>query len=70
MEPQYAIVHAVMAGAMERVKWLLEQGADPFAKGSFGSAASYASFWGEEMEKIIDEGLAARNKAGLQPSQS
>lgn len=69
MEPQYAIVHAVMAGAMERVKWLLEQGADPFVKGSFGSAASYASFWGEEMEKVIEQGLAARNKAALKPSQ-
>lgn len=70
MEPQYAIVHAVMAGAMERVKWLLKQGADPFAKGSFGSAAAYASIWGEEMEKVIEQGLAARDKAGLQPSQS
>jgi ankyrin repeat protein len=68
MEPQYAIVHAVMAGAMERVKWLLKQGADPFAKGSFGSAAAYASFWGKEMEKVIEEGLAARKKAGIEPS--
>ncbi|KAJ5464525.1 uncharacterized protein N7458_000211 [Penicillium daleae] len=65
MEPQYAIVHAVMAGAMERVKWLLKQGADPFAKGAFGSAADYASFWGEEMEKVIEEGLAARDERRL-----
>ncbi|KAJ5389127.1 uncharacterized protein N7496_000195 [Penicillium cataractarum] len=63
MEPQYAIVHAVMAGAVERVKWLLKQGADPFAKGNFGSASTYASLWGEEMEKVIEEGLMARNEA-------
>lgn len=66
MEPQYAIVHAVMAGAVERVKWLLKQGADPFAKGNFGSAATYASLWGEEMEKIIDEGVMGRNEAAIQ----
>lgn len=68
MQPQYAIVHAVMAGAMERVKWLVKQGADPFVKGSFGSAASYASFWGEEMEKVIEEGIAERDEANLKPS--
>lgn len=62
MEPLYAIVHAVMAGAIERVKWLLEQGADPFVKGNFGSAVTYASIWGEEMEKAIEEGVAARKE--------
>ena len=51
MEPQYVIVHAVLAGAMGRVNWLLNQGADPFVKGAFGSAAEYAFFWGEELEK-------------------
>lgn len=67
MNPQYAIVHAVMAGAMERVKWLVKHGADPSLKGNFGSAKSYASFWGEEMEKAIEEGLANRDGAGVEP---
>ncbi|KAF7715892.1 Uncharacterized protein PECH_005771 [Penicillium ucsense] len=63
MIPQYAIVHAVMAGAFERVKWLLAHGADPHLKGSFGSAIEYASFWGPEMRQVIEEGLAARNES-------
>jgi hypothetical protein len=42
MVAQYAIVHAVMAGATERVRWLLEHGADPYAKGDFGTAIDYA----------------------------
>ena len=42
MVAQYAIVHAVMAGATERVRWLLEHGADPYAKGDFGTAVDYA----------------------------
>lgn len=67
MNPQYAIVHAVMAGAIERVKWLVKHGADPSLKGNFGSAQSYASFWGEEMEKAIEEGLAKRDGAGVEP---
>lgn len=67
MNPQYAIVHAVMAGAMERVKWLVKHGADPSLKGNFGSAQSYASLWGEEMEKAIEEGLAKRDGAGVEP---
>ena len=29
----YAVVYAVMAGAVERARWLLEQGADPEVKG-------------------------------------
>lgn len=32
MNPQYAIVHAMMAGAIERAKWLIEQGADPILR--------------------------------------
>ncbi|KAL4726634.1 hypothetical protein ACLX1H_005522 [Fusarium chlamydosporum] len=39
----YPIVNAVMAGAVERVKWLLDQGADPDLKGAYGSAKDYAS---------------------------
>ncbi|KAJ5417124.1 uncharacterized protein N7487_000674 [Penicillium crustosum] len=61
MVPQYAIVHAVMAGAVERVKWLLEHGADPYIRGSWGSAAEYARTSGnEEIIKVIEE-LAAEN---------
>ncbi|KAJ5679513.1 hypothetical protein N7462_007757 [Penicillium macrosclerotiorum] len=66
MKPQYALVYAVMAGAMERVKWLLKEGADPFVKGRFPSAVSYASFWGEEMERVIQEGIAERHEAAIQ----
>ncbi|KAL4867135.1 hypothetical protein BDV12DRAFT_186896 [Aspergillus spectabilis] len=40
-EPGYVIVEAVMAGAVERVRWLLENGADPTKRGSWGSAAEY-----------------------------
>ncbi|CAG7926737.1 unnamed protein product [Penicillium olsonii] len=42
MVAQYPIVHAVMAGAVERVRWLLEHGADPHAQGDFGTAIEYA----------------------------
>ncbi|KAL5337724.1 ankyrin repeats-domain-containing protein [Aspergillus crustosus] len=38
-EAGYAIVEAVMAGAVERVRWLLEHGADPTRRGPWGSAA-------------------------------
>lgn len=56
MVPQYAIVHAVMAGAVERVKWLLEHGADPYIRGSWGSAAEHARTSGnEEIIKVIEE---------------
>ncbi|KAI2791994.1 hypothetical protein POX_b02025 [Penicillium oxalicum] len=60
MVPQYAIVHAVMAGAMERVKWLIAHGADPYLKGAFGSAVNYASFWGAEMTQVIEEALSLK----------
>ncbi|OQE77848.1 hypothetical protein PENNAL_c0057G08404 [Penicillium nalgiovense] len=56
MVAQYAIVHAVMAGAVERVKWLLEHGADPYKRGSWGSAAEYAHTSGSgEISKVIEE---------------
>ena len=58
---RYAIVHAVMAGAVERVKWLLEHGADPELKGAYGSAVTYAaSMRSGEMRDIIDTMLRAR----------
>ncbi|KAJ5463107.1 hypothetical protein N7475_008051 [Penicillium sp. IBT 31633x] len=56
MVAQYAIVYAVMAGAVERVKWLLEHGANPHIRGNFGSALEYAQGSGnEDIRKIIEE---------------
>ena len=57
----YAVVHAVMAGAVERVRWLLERRADPEATGAWGSAVQYARALGsEEMRRVLEEGVAAR----------
>ena len=61
MVPRYAIVHAVMAGAVERMRWLLEHGADPELKGAYGSAVTYATKMGsEEMRHIIEEMVTAK----------
>lgn len=61
MVPRYAIVYAVLAGAVERARWLLEQGADPEAGGPIGSAVGYARRMGsEEMKQVLAEGVAAR----------
>jgi len=60
---KYAIVHAVMAGAVERVRWLLAHGADADLKGAYGSAVTYATGMGsEEMRCLIDETLRARRQ--------
>jgi ankyrin repeat protein len=54
MTPQYPIVNAVMAGAVERVKWLLSQGADPDLKGQYGSARDYARVMSsDEMKQAL-----------------
>ncbi|CVK86493.1 uncharacterized protein FMAN_06236 [Fusarium mangiferae] len=54
MTAQYPIVNAVMAGAIERVKWLLSQGADPDMKGQFGSAREYAGkLSSDEMKRVL-----------------
>ncbi|CAH0038296.1 unnamed protein product [Clonostachys solani] len=58
MVPRYPIVHAVMAGAIERVRWLLQHGADPHLKGNFGSAMECAKHGSEEMRKVLREGGA------------
>ncbi|KAF5711525.1 hypothetical protein FMUND_8920 [Fusarium mundagurra] len=51
---EYPIVNAVMAGAIERVKWLLSQGADPDLKGQFGSARDYAGkLSSDEMKRVL-----------------
>ena len=65
MVARYAIVHAVMAGAVERVRWLLERGADPEAKGAWGSAVMYATRMGsEEMRSVIDEWVRGKKVGG------
>lgn len=64
MNPQYAVVHAVMAGAVERVKWLLQHGADPNARGAFGSAVEYARLGSEEMRMAIEEGIQKQQTLG------
>jgi hypothetical protein len=54
MTPLYPIVNAVMAGAVERVQWLLSQGADPDLKGPYGSARDYASkVSSDEMKRAL-----------------
>ncbi|KAJ5528027.1 hypothetical protein N7513_012186 [Penicillium frequentans] len=54
----YPLVHAVMAGAVGRVKWLLEHGADVKLKGAFGSAVSYANAMGtDEMKRVIRDAV-------------
>ncbi|KAL4909322.1 hypothetical protein BDW74DRAFT_80062 [Aspergillus multicolor] len=59
--PNYAIVEAVKAEAVERVRWLLENGADPAIKGSWGSAAEYAFKMGsDEMKSVLQAGVDAR----------
>lgn len=64
MIPLYAIVHAVMAGAVERVRWLKEHGADPDLQGAYGSAVTYATKMGSaEMRHVIEEMVTA-NKVG------
>lgn len=51
---QYPIVYAAMAGAVERVKWLLAHGADPEAEGGHGNAIDYAKFRGStEMKRVL-----------------
>lgn len=58
--PRLPILIATMAGAVERVRWLLEQGADPEADGGWGSAVSRARYRSEEMKRVIEEGVRAR----------
>lgn len=58
--PGYSIIHAVMAGAKERVRWLLEHGANPHLQGGWGSAVAIACKVGGEMAQIVDDGIKAR----------
>ncbi|KAJ6033864.1 uncharacterized protein N7446_007840 [Penicillium canescens] len=59
----YPIVFAAVAGAVERVKWLLEHGANPELGCPilYGNAMDVAQVKGnEEMQRVLDAGLAAR----------
>ena len=63
MDAHYAIQHAVIAGAVERVKWLLAHGADPELEGPYKNVVYNArsSCWAsEEMKTVIDEWMRAR----------
>lgn len=53
MTAQYPIVNAVLAGAVERVRWLLSQGADPNLRGAYGSAVEYARKAGSDEMKLV-----------------
>ena len=62
--PKYAIAHAIMAGAVERVRWLLEHGADLELKGRFGSLWTYGlTSKSEEMRSVFEE-WAREKKVG------
>ena len=61
MLPRHPIMMAVRAGAVERVRWLLEHGADPEVEDLYGSPALYAQKRSsEEMKQVIDEALRVR----------
>lgn len=56
MVAKYAIVYAVTAGAVERVRWLLANGADPDLRGAWGSARELArsrTIGSEEMQAVL-----------------
>lgn len=56
----YAIIHAVMAGAIERVRWLIGHGANLEAKGPWGSAADCLRGSGSEEMRGVMEGTRAQ----------
>lgn len=55
--PRLPVQLAAMAGAVERVRWLLEHGADPESRaGFYQSAAEVArSFGTVDMKRVMDE---------------
>ncbi|KAJ5917362.1 hypothetical protein N7466_010916 [Penicillium verhagenii] len=60
----HPIMYAVMAGAVGRVRWLLEHGADPEARGAWGSAAEYVEMVGsEEMKQVLRHSAHERSGA-------
>lgn len=59
----HPIMYAVMAGAVERVGWLIDQGADPEAKGAWGSAAEYVATIGtDEMKSVVEQGIQMKQR--------
>ena len=58
--PRYAIARAVNAGAVERVRWLLEHGANLELESGRYDPVQMANWQGEEMKKVVEEGVAAR----------
>ncbi|KAJ5291211.1 hypothetical protein N7478_000462 [Penicillium angulare] len=61
----HPIMYAVMAGAAERVKWLLEHGADPQARGAWGSAAEYVEMVGsEDLKSVLRHGIEMKGVNG------
>ncbi|KAL2838241.1 hypothetical protein BJY01DRAFT_237543 [Aspergillus pseudoustus] len=70
MVPGYAIVEAVMGGAVERVRLLLNHGADPTKRGPWGSAVDYATRMGSEEMRTHTGGLCSRDELPLPTSQS
>ncbi|KPM42157.1 hypothetical protein AK830_g4421 [Neonectria ditissima] len=61
LEPLYPITCAVIAGAVERVRWLLDHGANPHMRGWHMIAAEAAANMGsDEMKSVMAEGLATR----------
>lgn len=62
MVPRLPVLLATMAGAIERVRWLVEHGADPAAEGGYGSAVSHARRYGsEEMKNVVEGAVGARS---------
>ena len=56
-----------MAGAAERVKWLLNHSADPTKRGPWGSAETIgmSSLGSERVNEVLQEGLIARKWESL-----
>ncbi|KAJ5161766.1 hypothetical protein N7492_007158 [Penicillium capsulatum] len=56
------LMYAAIAGAVERVKWLLEHGADPTLEGPWGSAATIAIRAGGVMKQVMEDSIGPANK--------
>ena len=59
--PRFPIQSATMVGAVQRVKWLLDHGADPTVEAGFMSAVVLAQRIGStEMREVVDQGVTAK----------
>ena len=62
--PGLPIVEAINTGALARVKWLLDHGADPELAGPFGSAASHVKTKSiPELDKVIHEAVRIKHNS-------